>query len=136
MQLQWVMKIFILEDDLTRIGLFAEALGELFHTSTDVATDMTEVPDLYKPPYDLLLLDHDLDYRQMVGSGDPNTGYSFVKHYMECPIPDPQPEIVIHSYNPSGAQNMENLLRARGYTKIAQIPFGLNLLKRLPTAGV
>jgi hypothetical protein len=115
-------KIFILEDDHTRIGLFLEAIG---HYNVDIGTSVQEAQLNWRPPYDLILLDHDLGGEQMSKSEGPNTGYQFAKWMGK---PEFQPIIIIHSYNPDGAKKMEAVLKENGWRWVSRIPFGLTVL--------
>ena len=55
------MKVFILEDDPYRIVKFRDLLKGHDLTIIDSCTKVEE----FKPPYDLILLDHDLGGRQL-----------------------------------------------------------------------
>ena len=96
------MRIFILEDDHARILTLRE---RLFNHNLTIINSCIEV-DKFQPPYDLLLLDHDLGGRQLEGHED--CGLTFVrlvKPRLSSVVP-----IIIHSYNPVGAADMMNEL--------------------------
>lgn len=93
------MKIFILEDDPERIRYFRE-LFYADHT-VDVASSCVEV-DKFQPPYDLILLDHDLGRRQMAEHED--CGLTFVRLVKDKLTKDDL--VIVHSYNHDGAVNM------------------------------
>lgn len=136
------MRIFILEDDPARIVAFEHVLighdvtickwlmGMKYntHRSSDDGAFVR-----FKPPYDLILLDHDLGGRQMVDSTEVETGYQFAKWLVNNhPTTDGKgPLVIIHSYNPDGARNMAHALRDGGYGKIDINPFGPTVLKYL-----
>lgn len=115
-------RVFVLEDDPYRIGLFQDAcLGRHDLTLTDRLSGPRGAFTLYAPPYDLIYLDHDLGGRQMVDSHEEETGAAFVR-WMPL-ASDHQPVITIHSYNMDGARNMARTLRDKGYTKVISWPF-------------
>jgi hypothetical protein len=73
----------------------------------------------FNPPYDLILLDHDLGGRQMEEHED--CGLTFVNRVRDKFTPDDI--IILHSYNPVGAANMAAVLRGvAGEVLVA--PFG------------
>lgn len=124
------MKVFILEDDDYRNSEFRKVLFDVDATFT---TSYDEAIDKYQGPYDVVCLDHDLGGKTFVSSAEQNTGYQFTKKmpYITT-IP---PIVLIHSYNPEGAENMRLELVTKGYNPI-KMPFGptlLNLLKNLHT---
>jgi len=103
-------RIFILEDDTRRIQLFEEKL-QFDHdlTITINSDDAIETLKLHK--FDLLCLDHDLGRRQMVDSFEYDTGYR-----VACEIPNTvnrDTPVLIHSYNPSGAGQMWEVLTCK-----------------------
>jgi CheY-like chemotaxis protein len=106
------MRVFILEDDPVRICKLHEML---YGCQIDHATSCAEV-NLFQPPYDLILLDHDLGGRQMIEHED--SGYTFVnliKHLI-----NKDAIVVFHSFNTDGARMMQKVV-GRG----AVTPFGL-----------
>jgi CheY-like chemotaxis protein len=58
--------------------------------------------------YDLIFLDHDLGGLEMIDSSFYNTGYTVAKFMKENNV---KGRVVIHSLNPSGAQNIKFLLK-------------------------
>lgn len=116
------MKIFILEDDGQRIGLFREYAG-LVHDLT-VANSPFEATTLYKPgEFDIMLLDHDL--------GTTSNGQAFCQWLKES---HPQPEVpcvLIHSWNPDGAAEMRKILKDIGWKNVGLAPFGKPVLEYL-----
>ena len=119
------MKVFILEDDATRIALFQE-----YGTGKDltIAKDFGSAKELYQPPYDLMFLDHDLGDMTYVDSEDENTGYQFAKWLGKAPE-DP-PHVIIHSFNYYGAKAMCDLLADNGWDPV-RYPFGKFVLNHL-----
>jgi CheY-like chemotaxis protein len=108
------MRIFILEDDPVRIGFFLRTLSEHIGDTDEIhlATDADSALFIFAPPYDLLLLDHDLGGRTYVESHDPNTGYQFLLRVRDRI--DTQTHAIVHSWNPSGAWAMMRLLHDEG----------------------
>jgi DNA-binding response OmpR family regulator len=120
------VKIFILEDSINRIQLFREILYA--DVEVDMADDLNEAKRKFNPPYDLILLDHDLSHEDYMDFGrEQNNGTEFAKwmaHFNPvCPV-------IIHSYNPAGAERMAASLTAAGWRVTLQ-PFGLKLLDQL-----
>jgi len=100
------MNILILEDDHERHKAFIKSLIGANVVIVETATDA--IQELSKKVWDYLFLDHDLGGEQMVASG-PGTGYE-VAVWLEQ-YPDKQPEnIIIHSFNPTGALKMKQAL--------------------------
>ena len=109
-------RIFVLEDDPIRVLVFQRYAAkngyELFH-ETDVQKAYTTY-DMNKP-FTAIFLDHDLDGRVYVDSSEDNTGYRFAEYLREG---GDKTQTVIHSMNPVGAQNMQQVLPHADY-----IPF-------------
>lgn len=109
------MKIFILEDDPQRIDfLWPHLMGH-----QTVVIDSCTKADRFKPPYDLILLDHDLGGRQLDEHED--CGLTFVK-LISAQI-NPDAVVVVHSYNPGGALRMVQELQDHDI-KALSAPFG------------
>jgi len=121
------MKIFILEDNADRIDFFRwyfpSPKFELF-----IYTNAFEAKDKFdkSAPYDLLLLDHDLDNKIFVDSADKNTGYQFAKFLEKKNVKNV--DIIVHSINYSGAMNMCSILPEAKY-----IPY--NILANMLVKG-
>lgn len=123
------MKVFILEDSYNRISLFREVLGGHFNFAfvKDNVYDAKVVYETGKP-FDLILLDHDLtddDYRDT--GRQENNGTEFARWLANF---NPDCPIIIHSYNPEGAQRMALDLTRAGWNVTLQ-PFGMQLLRQL-----
>ena len=123
------VRTFILEDDVSRMGLFHEVLG--FNvTHRDNVEDAKKVYEKYKP-FDIVLLDHDLCNEHYVGKRlDENTGYQFAEWLAKTQDCNEATYVVIHSYNPDGAERMEDVLQKSGWNA-HRIPFGFGLLNWL-----
>lgn len=123
------MKIFILEDDEERIRLFEQAAQGKDLT---VCRDLARAAQMYEPPYDVILLDHDLGGRVMVDSLEEETGASFCRWLgANHPTPEASTLTVVHSWNPDGAREMLRLLREIGWQGVTACPFGVPLLSTL-----
>lgn len=99
-------KVLILEDNKDRINTFKAKLSDHDLYFFD---DVQEAVQAYAlmGPYDLILLDHDLDDKIFVDSSEPNTGYQFA---LFLSSQDTSAQIIIHSMNARGAQNMKAVL--------------------------
>lgn len=97
------MKVFILEDDPARMMWFRERLiaHELTH-----AESCTHI-DRFRPPYDVIFLDHDLGGRQMEAHED--DGACFAR--LIGPMINPDAKVIVHSYNADGAQRIRWILQ-------------------------
>jgi hypothetical protein len=127
-----VAKVFILEDDQTRIDLFIEA--GIGHDLT-IAKSFKAAKAKFQPPYDYLFLDHDLGGRTYVASEDEETGANFCRWLGAAPqegskVWAAEPYIIIHSFNPDGAKTMYEILRNNGWM-VVSIPFGPTILTYL-----
>lgn len=102
------MRIFVLEDDPDRIRWFCQRL--IGHDWNCIQTCQREYE--FKPPYDLILLDHDLGGSQMgMKHGRPlgiaeaeDNGRTFLKMIMDDIGDTP---VIIHSYNGPAADEMK-----------------------------
>lgn len=122
-------RVFLLEDDPTRVRLIREALigkdVELTH-----AWDADKGLELFAGPYDLILLDHDLGGKQFVDSSLDNTGAGFVRRLPEGSITN-FTQVVVHSYNGVGAKVIMLTLLERFGIDAPWAPFGPTLLNYL-----
>lgn len=102
--------ILVLDDDKYRHKVLKSSL---LHTEAYTVSEAIEF--LEADPYDIVFLDHDLDGHAFVDSfGEESTGYTLA---MWIVLNKPKiPLIVLHSLNPSGVENMYNLLAGAGYT--------------------
>jgi CheY-like chemotaxis protein len=109
-------KIFIFEDDKNRIDQFKKYLcnDDLYITDNIKTAKML----LMKHDFDTVLLDHDMDQRSMVESTEDNTGFQVASFIVQENLPLHQ--VIVHSHNPIGAENMMNILERFG-TKIEQV---------------
>jgi CheY-like chemotaxis protein len=106
------MKVFILEDDPSRIEWFKTALA---NEDLDITEDVEEAMKwLRETKYDAIFLDHDLGGEQMVSSDVWNTGSTVARMIHETENKDLM--VIIHSWNPTGARIMLDSLRDNGVT--------------------
>ena len=127
------MRILILDDDPDRHKGFAEKHpdDEIVHcTHFNQALDALRTAG----PFDWAFLDHDLDLCQprpdeysgggMYGGGKiAFDGHDFAFHLKKNPALCP-PRILIHSWNPDGAKNMEAVLKHLPLKELVVRPFG------------
>lgn len=119
------MKIFILDDDITRIEAFKASIGG--HHQITVAQWLRGphgAYSLFRPQYDLLLLDHDLGGL----NEDEDTGFEFCRWLGGAP--QHHTSVVIHSWNLDGANSMRKLLEENGW-HVYKLPFSEGLLRWL-----
>lgn len=120
------MRTFILEDSIERMKQFHEVLG----FDVTAAATVEGAQKKFDPPYDLILLDHDLvDAHYMQAYGDIHTtGTEFARWLASTQTPAGQ--VFIHSYNQHGAVRMYDTLRVAGWG-VSREPFGPTLLRYL-----
>lgn len=117
------MRIFILEDDKGRICRFGDELMKE-HDIT-VCTSVKGALKCFAPPYDLMLLDHDLGGETFVPSEKEETGYSFLQQLpVREAIKRNKPIVIVHSFNYQGAQRMVDEAGELGARSVMRIPFG------------
>lgn len=117
------MNVFVLEDDPERVNFIR---ARFIHTEADITViESCKQADQFQPPYDLMLLDHDLGGRQMAEHED--CGATFVRS-MLTRIPD-EGVIVLHSFNPDGRDRMRLLLHPRPNVYVA--PFRSAMFNRI-----
>ena len=110
------LRVFVLEDDPDRIRLLAQWLigcdWDCIHTCVR--------EEEFRPPYDLILLDHDLGGRQLVEHED--NGLSFVRLIKDRI--NEEADIIVHSYNPDGAKSMVAELKP---FRVQWVPFSTQI---------
>lgn len=122
--------IFVLDDDPARLAKFRDLEPRV---NVTWATNVTDAIRIFKERYafgskrpDALFLDHDLN--DFTDDMVERTGLTFASwlaqnndHGQLVPRDTP---IVLHSWNPDGAQAMRTLLRIRGGFTPIVLPFG------------
>lgn len=106
------MKVFLLEDE---VGFYPrnQILDILSQHEVTIAKSFDEGVDTYIPPYDLLLLDHDM--RGFYDRSDyPNCGYQFCKWLVGLRHRH-KPKVILHSQNHTGRMNMFDILTGNGF---------------------
>lgn len=124
------LNIFLLEDDPYRIVAFEAALVPK-HKLT-IKRWLQGPGGAYRawePPYDLVLLDHDLGGRQFQSSFEAESGYAFAR-YLGGAKPEDRSPLIVHSWNPTGADNMHKMLDRAGWPAF-RWPFGKELIRFL-----
>ena len=102
------MRLLILDDDQIRHNHFKKLYSE--ENITHVYTAEETINTLKsEEPFDYIFLDHDLGGQQMVESGK-GTGYEVAQWIADNPECLPNNQIVIHSLNPWGRENMKHAL--------------------------
>ncbi len=101
------MRIFVLEDNPSRIAKFKqELIGHIVDYAESVKGGTSLV---FSNQYDLLFLDHDLGGEEMVDSFSENTGYKLAE-WIASFTKDKETPCVVHSCNPAGADNIVRVL--------------------------
>jgi hypothetical protein len=102
------MNILILEDDMSRMEQFEKNLSDHHVVHAETAELTIELLTMYE--WDWLFLDHDLGGETMVDSFiTHNTGYA-VASWLEQNVDHMPSRIIIHSFNPTGADNIHKAL--------------------------
>ena len=109
------MKILVVEDNADRIECFKQVFERAELSIVETSYDAIKL--LKKNQYDFIFLDHDLGGRNGVDSLDANTGYQVAKQILNSP--NKNTPIIVHSLNPTGANNICNLLQKN----VWRIPF-------------
>lgn len=99
------MKLLFLDDDKNRTKKAVSHYSLRYEVyDVETAQQAIQVLDAISP-FDVVSLDHDLG-GQVYCPSDDNSGYAVAKHIASMPE-DKKPKIVIvHSFNPVGADNM------------------------------
>ena len=124
------MRVFVLEDSVSRIVCFKEIFWDYPRTQLEIVDNVISAKELFKGNYDLILLDHDLtDEHYEDKTITVGTGSEFAFWLAETQTPEQGP-VLIHSFNPDGAQRMFKTLEEACWTVI-KFPFGIDFLARL-----
>lgn len=114
------MKIFILEDDENRIAFFRQKFAaHVLYISKNVEDGKINAQEY--APFDVMFLDHDLapehykDFDPSIQEGEyperTPDGHDFVKWLVNNKqVIHEYTQIIIHSLNPTGSQNMERTI--------------------------
>lgn len=111
--------IFFLEDNPQRYAHFYKWIETKVDDPEIVsATNAADAIDILRDRkhFDVIFLDHDLGGKIFVDSGSENTGYQVAKFMKRNGNTFKQ--MIIHSQNPVGAQNINNIFR-----KALRVPF-------------
>lgn len=116
------MKVLFLDDNQERISTFKAACP-----AADIVTTAEEcISRLSKEKYDIVFLDHDLGGKVFQNSGDEDCGMQVVKYLVAsylAAIP-PVEDVVIHTFNPAGAETMVSALQSCHYYTVYRSLFG------------
>ncbi len=118
------MKIFILEDEVYSGGYEKRdrLLPVLAGHDLTVALNCEEGKRLFNPPYDLMLLDHDMEGVYENRDTHPNTGFQFVKWMLDQKVRKPYPQVILHSVNTRNRKRMKDLLEDANW-HVVEMPF-------------
>lgn len=108
------MKILFLDDDDIRHDLFDLALLP-DHDITHVHTYAEFKTALMSDKFDVIFLDHDLNYCQYESKsadGKELTGYHAAELFKKLNY---KPKVIVHSHNMGGAIHMTSLLKSLGF---------------------
>ena len=115
------MKVLFLDDDPDRMKHARRWFVNDTLSESETAEQAIKMLEKYSP-YDLVSLDHDLGGNVFVPS-DEVSGYAVALYISKMPKELLPKRVVIHSFNPAGAQNMINVLR--GIVPLIRQPFNL-----------
>ena len=114
--------VLLLEDDQNRIDWFEKEFKKYDYIA-HITEDVEEAKNwLRENKYELIFLDHDLGGKQMVSSDEPDTGFQVAKMIHETKNVDTR--IIIHSWNPIGVSNMQNILFENKCPNVITAMFG------------
>jgi len=120
------VKIFIVEDDESRIEIFKEKFEDIPEAELFIANTADEGKKILEENkgvmWDMIFLDHDLGDRVYVESADPNTGWQVAKYIRDNGIK--YYNVITHSLNTMGAKSIQSMLEGCNH-----IPF--TMLKNL-----
>lgn len=122
------MKVLFLDDDKTRTQKVKQEL--IGHHLTTVETASEAIAALKTGHFDMVSLDHDLGGRVFAAS-DENSGYAVAEYIAGLPPHDWPDAILIHSFNPDGADKMQRaiikggeVLKGRKNVQLHRAAFG------------
>lgn len=131
------MNIFILDDEIN-VYPRKQLTSVLARHMLTVATSYDDAIKRFKGPYDLLLLDHDMEGQYEYRQNYPNTGYQFVRwlvrqtsRYVQIRVPTPIPRVILHSHNSIGRRRMRDLLEYHGWPDVTEDSFSPVYLQHL-----
>lgn len=123
------LRIMILEDEIDRYPRNQIKIVLEKHELT-IAKSCDEGIEKFVGPYDLLLLDHDMEGDYEYRPEFPNTGYQFVKWLVGVRSVLPLPQVILHSHNPVGRARMRDLLHEHDFS-VDECYFGPDYIKQL-----
>lgn len=102
------MRVLLLEDNMTRVRAFINRFLDNGWTWTHCTTATDCIKQLANHFWNLVFLDHDLGGQEFVSGEHENTG-SYVARWWnhnQYGYTNPNTRVVVHSFNPVGAQYM------------------------------
>ncbi len=115
------MKILFLDDDPIRTEIARGCFAE--HELCEAETAEQAIKLLEKnSPYDTVSLDHDLSGNIYCPSNE-LSGFAVAKYISKMPKEKMPKQVVVHSFNPGGAENMIKVLQ--GIVPVIKRPFDL-----------
>ena len=123
------MKVLVLEDNSIRIEIFEETLPQI-HKNSEIfyVKSVDDAKALFgtEGKFDVYYLVHDLDGTVKTSIEEYNTGSTFAQFLRDNGVNGLQEQIILHSWNIKGAENMENMFK-----KSEKMPFNHYLLRDL-----
>lgn len=120
------MRVLFLDDDRERHRIFRQnAIG---HDLVQAWSYEDALAALAGERFDQVFLDHDLSDQAAMGTPGPGEKTGLDAAVLLAALPDDRrPQlVVIHSYNPAGAQRMAFVLGEAGYRRVHREPFSAN----------
>jgi CheY-like chemotaxis protein len=112
-------KFLFLDDTQERHDHFDKLCQDLYVEVWHVRTAKQAIGRLQNMEFDTVWLDHDLE-----DTDRHNTGFAVAKFIaVHLPLDRRPGFVVIHSWNPDGAQDMAHILRDNGFRNVRQVPF-------------
>lgn len=98
--------VLVLDDSKNRLQMFRRKFTGHYVKTVETVRECIDL--LKSDDWDYLFLDHDLGGQEMVSSG-PGTGYEVAEWLAEHKDRIPE-EVILHTFNSPGAQNMKSKL--------------------------
>lgn len=114
----------VLEDDENRIEEFKKRFNERSIIDVDFSDNYNDcISKLSINEYQLINMDHDLGHQVFVDSSEENTGAGVARWILKNKDKIlGNPTFVVHSLNPVGSENIENIIKEAGFP-VYRVPF-------------
>lgn len=109
------MRALVLEDSQERIEEFFQRFIEKEWDADIVETAAKCIDKLKTVEYDIVFLDHDLGGEVYVNVSEKNTGSEVARFWNDDENINKEALVVIHSYNPTGAEYMQQTIKGSFY---------------------